>query len=68
MLNLEITEPKIEIVSEDKHDKGKSILGAPPKFVNKETMQKNHCSTKTLLQGISIQFFSLSSIFKLFIH
>ena len=28
----EITEPKIDIVSEDKHDKGKSILGATPKF------------------------------------
>ena len=25
----EINEPKIELASEDKHDKGKSILGAP---------------------------------------
>ena len=32
-----ITEPKIEIFIEAKHDKGKSILGAPPKFVKKET-------------------------------
>ena len=32
----EITEPKIENVSEVKHDKGKSIMGAPPKVV-KET-------------------------------
>ena len=29
----EITESKIEMVSEDKHDKGKSILGASPKVV-----------------------------------
>ena len=33
----EITEPRIEIVSKDKHDKGKSILGSPPKFVKKES-------------------------------
>jgi len=42
---LEITEPKIEIVSEDKHDKGKFILGAPTKFVKKETKQNNHRSS-----------------------
>ena len=29
----EIIVPKIDIVSEDKYDKGKSILGALPKFV-----------------------------------
>ena len=39
----EITEPKIENVSKVKHDKGKSILGAPPKVV-KETKQNNHRS------------------------
>ena len=39
-----IIEPKIENVSEAKHDKGKSILGVPPKVV-KETKQNNHCST-----------------------
>ena len=33
----EINEPKIEIVIEDKNDKGKSILRAPPKTVKKET-------------------------------
>ena len=33
----EINEFKIEIVSEEKHDKGKSILGAPPKIVKKES-------------------------------
>ena len=31
---LETTEPKIEMVSEDKHDKGKFILGASLKVVN----------------------------------
>ena len=41
----EIIEPKIEIVIEDKHDKGKSILGSPPKVVKKETKQNNHRST-----------------------
>ena len=39
-----IIEPKIGIVREDKHDKGKSILGAPPKVV-KENKQNNHRST-----------------------
>ena len=33
----EINEPMIEIVIEDKNDKGKSILRAPPKIVKKET-------------------------------
>ena len=32
-------------MSEDKNDKGKSILGAPPKVGKKETKQNNHCST-----------------------
>ena len=41
---LEIIETKIENVSEAKHDKGKYILGVPPKVV-KETKQNNHCST-----------------------
>ena len=40
----EITEPKIEIVSGDKHDIGKSIPGAPLKVV-KEVKQNNHHST-----------------------
>ena len=40
-----ITDPKIENVSEDKSDKGKSILGAPPKVGKKETKQNNHHST-----------------------
>ena len=40
---LEKIESKIENVSEVKHDKGKSILGAPPKVV--ETKQSNHRST-----------------------
>ena len=39
-----INECKIEIVSEDKNDKAKSILGAPPKIVMKETKQNNHHS------------------------
>ena len=30
-----IIEPKIETISEDKYDKGKSILGAPLNFVKK---------------------------------
>ena len=40
----EIIEPKIEMVSEDKHDKGKFILGAALKFV-KDIKQNNHRST-----------------------
>ena len=37
---LEITKPKIEIVSEDKYDKGKFILGAPPKIVRKKKLSR----------------------------
>ena len=40
-----IIKSKIEIVSKDKHDKAKSILGAPPKFVKKEIKQNNHRSS-----------------------
>ena len=43
--NSEVTNPKIEYVNEDKSDKGKSILGAPPKVGKKETKQNNHRST-----------------------
>ena len=32
-------------MNKDKSDKGKSILGAPPKVGRKETKQKNHRST-----------------------
>ena len=32
-------------MSEDRSDKGKSILGAPPKIGKKKTKQKNYCST-----------------------
>ena len=35
--NFEVTNLKTENVSEDKSDKGKSILGAPTKVGNKET-------------------------------
>ena len=35
--NSELTNPKTENVNEDKNDKGKSILRAPPKFGKKET-------------------------------
>ena len=44
-----IIEHKMENVSEIKHDKGKSILGAPPKVV--ETKQSNHCSTNKKSQS-----------------
>ena len=43
--NSEVTDLKIENVSEDKSDKGKSILGAPPKVGKKKTKQNNHRST-----------------------
>ena len=43
--NSKVTNPKTESVSEDKFDKGKSILGAPPKVGKKETKQNNHYST-----------------------
>ena len=35
--NSEVTDSKTENVSEDKSDKGKSILGIPPKVGKKET-------------------------------
>ena len=41
----EITKPRPENVSDTKLDKGKSILGAPPNIVKKETKQNNHRST-----------------------
>ena len=40
--NFEVIDTKTENVSEDKDDKGKSILGAPLKVVKKETKQNNH--------------------------
>ena len=43
--NSEVTDPKTENVSEDKSDKRKSILGAPPKVGKKETKHNNHHST-----------------------
>jgi len=38
--NTKVTKIKIENVSEDRSDKGKSILGAPPKIGKKETKQE----------------------------
>ena len=43
--NSKVTNPKTKNVSEDKNDKGKSILGAPPKVGKKKTKQNNHRST-----------------------
>ena len=43
--NSEVIDTKTENVSEDKSDKGKSILGAPSKVGKKETKQNNHRST-----------------------
>ena len=40
--NSKVTNPKTKNVSEDKSDKGKSILGAPLKVGKKETKQNNH--------------------------
>ena len=40
--NSKVTNPKTENVSEDKSNKGKSILGAPPKVGKKETKQNIH--------------------------
>ena len=48
--NSEVTDLKTENVSEDKSDKGKSILGAPHKGSIKETKQKNHRSTNNKSQ------------------
>ena len=48
--NLEVIDPKTENVSEDKSDKGKSFLGAPPKVGKKETKQNNHHSTNKKTQ------------------
>ena len=38
--NSELTNPKIENVSEDKSNKGKYILGAPLRFTNKKSQPK----------------------------
>ena len=38
--NSEVTNPKIENVSEDKSNKGKYILGAPLRFTNKKSQPK----------------------------
>ena len=43
--NSEVIDTKTENVSEDKSDKGKSILGAPFKVGKKEIKQNNHRST-----------------------
>ena len=43
--NFEVIDSRTENVSEDKSDKGKYILGAPPKVCKKETKQNNHCFT-----------------------
>ena len=43
--NSEVTDPKTKNVSENKSDKGKSILRAPPKVGKKDTKQKNYRST-----------------------
>ena len=43
--NSEVTNTKTENVSEDKSDKGKSILGAHPKVGKKEIKQNNYRST-----------------------
>ena len=43
--NFEVTDPKTENMSEDKSDKGKFILEAPPKVGKEKTKQNNHRST-----------------------
>ena len=48
--NFEVTKPKIENVSEDRSDKVKSILGAPPKVGEKEMKQNNHRSSNKMSQ------------------
>ena len=55
--NSEVTNPKIEYVNEDKSDKGKSILGAPPKVGKKETKQNNHRSTNKKSQPKKPHFY-----------
>ena len=52
----EIIEHKIENVSEVKHDKGKSIMGAPLKVV-KETKQNTHRSTNKKSQPKKPHFY-----------
>ena len=54
--NCEVIEPKIEKVSEDKDDKGKSILGAPLKVGRKETKQNNYRSTNKKSQPKKLHF------------
>ena len=44
-------------MSEDKSDKGKSILGAPPKVCKKETKQNNHCSINKKSQPKKSHFY-----------
>ena len=54
--NCEVIEPKTEKVSEDKDDKGKSILGAPLKVGRKETKQNNYRSTNKKSQPKKLHF------------
>ena len=51
-------------MSGDKNDKGKSILGAPPKVVKKETKQNNHHSTNKKSQPKKPHFYHYCRAFE----
>ena len=55
--NCEVTELKTENVSEYKNDKGKSILGAPPKVGKKEIKWNNYHSTNKKSQPKKPHFY-----------
>ena len=55
--NSEVTDSKTKNVSKDKSDKGKSILGAPPKVGKKETKPNNHRSTNKKSQPKKPHFY-----------
>ena len=61
--NSKVTKTKTENVSKDKSDKGKSILGAPPKVGRKETKQNNHRSTNKKSQPKKPHFYHYCGAF-----
>ena len=59
-----VIDSKIKNVSEDKSDKGKSILRAPPKDGEKETKQNNHHSTNKKSQPKKPHFYHYCGAFE----
>ena len=60
--NCEVTEPKTENVNNDKHDKGKSILGVPPKVSKKKLSEIiiaspiRSLNQRSLISAITVEY------------